>query len=44
MKSVELPGQEKVVAVEKLNGACVCPDKRSWFRKRGGLGLGRPAV
>ena len=43
MKSRELPDEEKVVAVEKLNGAYVCPD-RSWFRKRSGLSLGRPAV
>lgn len=32
---IELPGgEERVVAKEKLNGDCVCLERRSWFRKR----------
>lgn len=27
-------GRKRVTAKEKLNGACVCPEQRSWIRKR----------
>lgn len=35
MKSIELPDEEKVVAVEKLNGAYVCQTEAGLGREAG---------